>query len=324
MVNVAVIGTGNMGKHHVRNYVEIPGVKLVAIADLNEQARELATKFGCKYYKDYNEMLDTEQIDAVSIAVPTFLHEKIALDVISHGKHVLLEKPIAPTIEAGKRIIAAARKHNVILMIGHIERYNPAILKLKDLIDAGTLGDIMSITARRVGVFPPQIKDANVIIDLGIHDIDIINYLYDSLPTEIYSNSGRALASSRDDYAEIFLKYGKASAFIQVNWITPVKIRNLAVTGSKGYAEMNYITQELIMFATKQLKEQDDFGEIIKFGTPIKLTVDVEKEEPLKKELTSFIDCVKNRRNPEVSPEQALDALNVATRCMSCNDKKEG
>jgi UDP-N-acetylglucosamine 3-dehydrogenase len=314
-VKVAVIGVGNMGRHHARVYSQLKNVKLVAVSDINENVgKEIASKYGCKFYKDYKEMLEKEKIDAVSIAVPTSLHKIVALDAINLGKHVLIEKPIADTVESAKEIIEAAKEKNVKLMIGHIERFNPAVKKLKELLENKKLGDIKTIIIKRVGLFPRQIKDANVVIDLAIHDIDICNYLLNRDPTAIYASAGKALINSREDYANIFLKYGSVDVFIQVNWITPIKIRNLAVTGTKGYAELNYITQDLKIYKTIFSKDET-FEELVMLGHPKEVYIPLEKKEPLKEELESFISYILNDTCP-MPPKNALTALSIANKIM--------
>ncbi|MBW2993530.1 Gfo/Idh/MocA family oxidoreductase, partial [Candidatus Woesearchaeota archaeon] len=161
MLNVAIIGVGNMGKHHARTYSKIEKVRLVAVSDIDEiKGRSIAERYGCKFYKSYNEMLEKENIHLVSVVIPTKFHEKVALDVIEKGTNLIIEKPISDTIMGAERIIRKARENNVKLAIGHIERFNPAVQRLKEIINEGRLGEITSIIARRVGLFPPQIKDA--------------------------------------------------------------------------------------------------------------------------------------------------------------------
>lgn len=313
MINVAVIGLGNMGKNHVRTYSEIDKVKLVAVCDCDEEkGKVIAEKNRCKFYKDYNEMFQKEKIDLVSLVVPTKFHEKIALDVIEKGVNILIEKPITDTIEGAQKIIEKAKQKNVKLAIGHIERFNPAVQKLKEIIDQERIGQITSIIARRVGLFPPQIKDANVIIDLAVHDIDIINYLMGDKPKEIEANAGRALISHREDYAEIFLKYKAASGFIQVNWITPIKIRNLSVTGTKGYAEMDYISQNVLLYESNYKKNFESFGDVVMFSQPNKVEIGLDKGEPLKLELLNVIDAVEKNQEPLITGEVGLEALKIA------------
>ncbi len=312
MINVGVIGVGNMGKHHARVYSSIKGCRLVAVSDINEKAgRDIAKQHSCLYFRDYKEMLN-EQIDAVSIAIPTIYHKEAALACINAGKHILIEKPIADTVESAKEIINAAKRMKVKLGVGHVERFNPAVQKLKQMMNNGELGSITTVLARRVGVFPPQIKDANVIIDLAVHDIDILNFILGRTPTRIHAEAGKALINRREDYADILLKYDGTNALVQVNWITPVKIRSLAITGTKGYAELNYVTQELVLYRSKYERNFETFEDIVKFAEPEIIKIKVRKSEPLKEELKNFIQCVKSKRNPLVSGEDGLKSLEVA------------
>lgn len=316
-MNVAVIGVGNMGQHHARNYSEINEVNLVAVADLNEEAgKAVAKRFECKHYSDYKEMLKSEKIDLVTIAVPTKFHKKVALDCIEKGIHILIEKPIAATVAEAKEIVDAAKKKGIKFTVGHIERFNPAVQKLKQIIDKGELGEITSIRTTRIGPMPVQIKDANVVIDIGVHDIDLMNWFYGKLPTKIMANGGNALNKTQQDYIDIFMQYGKSAGVAQANWITPVKIRKMVVSGTKAYAELNFITQELDLYKSDYSLEYDDFGEfVIKFGQPRdKEVVKLESFEPLKAEIESFIKAIKKDTIPVVTAKEAMDALEIAQK----------
>jgi len=318
LINVAVVGVGNMGRHHARVYSLLENANLVAVSDIDERiGKKIARKYEIKFYKNYKEMLNKENIDTVSIAVPTKFHSEIALEVMKFKKHLLVEKPIASNISEAKKIIKAAKKARVKLAIGHIERFNPAVQKLKEIIKGGNLGKVISIIVRRVGIFSPQIRDTNVITDLAVHDIDILSYLLNQQPTEVFAKGRETLINQREDSAEIFLSYNDISGFIQVNWITPVKIRILSVTGSKGYAELNYITQKIEFYQSKYKKMVDNFGEfVIKFGQPTKKEIKINKREPLFCELESFIECVRQNKEPLVTGEDGLRALIVAEKAI--------
>lgn len=323
-INVAVAGVGVMGQNHARVYSEFKEANLVAVADVNQETGEsVANRFGCKFYNSFESLLDNEPIDAVSIVVPTSYHRDIALLALKRGIATLVEKPLADTRDAALDIIKAAQAQNTQLMVGHIERFNPAAAKLKEIVSERQLGEIMSITTRRVGIAPPRIKDAGVIIDLGVHDIDICNYLLDSQPDNIFASGGSALISSREDYAHIFLQYGKANAIIQVNWITPVKVRILNVTGTKGYAELDYVNQRLTLYQANIDTTYDDYGDfIVKFGKPVTIEAEVQKQEPLKLEIEHFVNCVQNGKRPLVGGEEGLAALEIALKAeQMCNKK---
>lgn len=310
-MRVGVIGIGNMGSNHARIYSEI--ANLVCVSDINEElGKKVSEKFRCNFYKDYKEMLKKEKLDAVSIVVPTSFHKKVALDVIESGVPFLLEKPIADNLDSANEILNKADEKNVKFMVGHIERFNPAVLKLKEILDNFELGEINSIICRRVGVIPPKFRDTNVIIDLAVHDIDIFNYLLNKRPSKLFGSIGNALIEN-GDYADLLLKYGNTNAFIQVNWVTPIKIRLLNVTGSRGYAELNYITQELDVYKSNYAKDYDDFGDfVIKFGKPTKINMDIKKEEPLKVELQTFLNCIKDGKDFPIKGEEAFEALRIA------------
>lgn len=316
-MNAGVIGVGNMGKHHARNYAEIPGVNLAAVSDIEPKiGQPIAKRFNCRYYRDYRELLKKEKLDLVTIAVPTKLHKKVALDSIARGLHILIEKPIASTVRDAKEVVGRAKQKGIKFTVGHIERFNPAVLKLKEMVDKGKLGKITSIVTRRIGPMPPQIKDANVVIDIGVHDIDMMNWFYGKLPNSVVAGGGNALNKIQHDYVDIFLKYGECSGLAQANWITPVKIRKLAVSGTKAYAELNYITQELDFYESEFSTEYDDFGEfVIKFGeSRDKKVIKTANFEPLKAEIKSFIRAIKENSRPMVTAREAIDALDIACR----------
>jgi len=318
-MNAAVIGVGNMGRHHARVYTELPGVKLVAVVDSNDKiGREIAEKYGCQYYPDYEKLLKHEKVDVISVAVPTSLHKQIAIAFLERRIPVLLEKPIADTISNAREIIEVSRKNHTTLCIGHIERYNPVIQELKKLIDNHRFGDIISFGTKRLGLFPSQIKDADVIIDLAVHDIDICNFLTGRRPISVYAVAGKALNSKRIDYASIFLKYEKFSAVLQVNWITPIKIRELTVTGTNGYAEVNYLNQSIKIYKSNYEKTFDSYGDyIVKFGIPHIEEMALKTQEPLKNEIVNFLAAAVGKKSNIVTAEDGLLALEA---CLKARD----
>lgn len=319
-LNLAIIGAGNMGRHHARIYNEMPAANLIAICDTNKsKAGDLAYKYDCAYYIDCLEMLRQSRIDAVSIAVPTHMHTSVALQMMEMGLHVLLEKPIASSLAEAKEIIEKAREKNIKLMIGHVERFNPAVRRMKELISDGRLGEIISINIKRVGGLPPQMKDANVIIDLGIHDIDICNYLLGEQPKKAYGIKSKNVVDAQEDSAVVLLEYAKASSFIEVNWITPVKIRTMDITGTKAFARLDYIKQEIILYENSYINQgpdtYDSFEEFIsRFSLTDVINIGVNKAEPLRCELESFLHCIMNDDEPLVNGEDAYKSLEIALR----------
>lgn len=313
-LKVVVIGAGNMGRNHLRTYSKNEQVELLALADINPEAEKLAKEYDIAYYKDYQKMFDELQPDAVSVVVPTPLHHRIGKDAISRGIHCLVEKPIASTPKEGDELIAAAKKHKVIFTVGHIEHYNPMIQKLKQLIDKKEIGDVTSIVVKRVGGFPAVEPKTDVIIDLAVHDIGVLSHLLDAEPQQVSAHGSKTLHSSQFDSAEILLDFGAASGFIQANWITPVKIRTIAVTGSDGYVEGNYITQELTYYKHNMKKFKDDFKNFVeKFGEPERHFIADTPQEPLANELNAFVEAIQSGDDSKlVDPVLARKALEVA------------
>lgn len=294
-LRAGVIGVGAMGKNHARLYSELPGVQLVGVADADENlAASIGRDYDCKPYADYHDLLN-KNLDVLSIVVPTTLHKQVALDAIKKGINILVEKPIADTVKNADEVIRAARKKGIKLMVGHVERFNPAIMRLKELIDSGLLGKVVSISAKRVGPYNPRIRDVGIVLDLGTHDIDIMSYLYGEKIKEVYASAG-TVVHSHEDHAIITLNFDNGSSgVIDTNWLTPHKVRNLTVIGSQGIAEVNYIEEALRIFDQEWVRDAK-----------------IEKEEPLKLELIHFIDCVQHNRKPLVSGEDGRHALEVA------------
>jgi UDP-N-acetylglucosamine 3-dehydrogenase len=314
MINVVVVGVGSMGRNHARNYYDLKNANLVAVCDSDENsAKEIAALYGVKYYLNHKELIKRERLDAASIAVSTKQHKRIALDFIKNKTHVLVEKPLASNAKDAKDLVREAKKNKVVLAVGHVERFNPAVIKLQELINDGEFGEILAIVVRRVGFFPSRITDTDVVTDLAVHDLDVITSLISRLPISVFARGGGGISNSREDHAEIFLDYGKFGCFIQVNWVTPIKIRELNITGTKGYAQLNYMTQQLEVFKSKyKVKEPKGFEEFIeKYGEPKRKRIRINKKEPLRLELEDFIASVEGNKKPKVIGMDGLIAVEL-------------
>ena len=295
MMKVGVIGIGSMGTNHVRVYSQMPGVELVGIADPDrEKCEEAAKTYNTKAYIDYKDLLG-QGLDGVSIATPTTLHKDIAIEAMKQGACVLVEKPIADTVENAEAMIRAAKEKEVKLMVGHIERFNPAIIALKKEIEKGKFGKIVSISATRVGPSAPRVRDVGIILDLGVHDIDIMSHLYSERVREVFATAG-SVDHKLEDYASILLKFNNGNAgVINTNWLTPHKMRKLSVTGTRGIAYVDNIKPSVEVYN----------------GSP-EIDLKIEKREPLRTELEHFVDCVERDLEPSVSGEDGKEALKVA------------
>jgi len=290
-MKVGVVGAGSMGAHHVRIYREL-GCELAGIANLNPQVKELAKKYETDFYPDYRDLLG--RVEAVSIAVPTSRHKEIALDFLCRGVHCLVEKPIAADLEGAREMTAQARKQRVKLLVGHVERFNPAVQKLKKIIEENILGDLIMISARRVGPFVWRTKDVGAIVDSASHDIDVARYLTGKEPKIVAAKKG-TYRRQKEDHAVIVLDFGQTTATVEVNWFTPQKIRTLVVTGSKGVACLDYLEQKVEVHSSEY-----------------RLLPRIAREEPLKLEIQHFLDCIENDREPLVSGEEGMKTLLVA------------
>ena len=301
-LRVGVIGVGVMGSNHARVFSGLPGTELVAIADPDrKQADFVARTLGCQAVPDGDALLDLN-LDAVSIAAPTHLHRDLALAAIARGVHVLVEKPIASTVDEGREIIAAARRAGVTLMVGHVERFNPAVEAIKDAVRDE---DILSIGITRVGPFPPRMSNVGVVIDLAVHDIDLIRWFTDSDIIEVQPQLSSAVAE-REDIA--LLQFRTASgvlAHINTNWLTPFKARNVTIATRGKYVMGDLLTRQV----TECFGFQPD-------GSYSMRHLSVGYAEPLRSELLAFLRAVRTGSKPAVTGEEGVASLEIATRCL--------
>ena len=316
MLKVAVIGVGSMGANHARVYSELPEAKLVAVVDSRAAVAEnIARRWGINAYTDFQEMLEKERPDAVSIAVPTALHEEATISALEAGVDVLVEKPITSTPEAGLRVIECARKNRRQLMGGHIVRFNPAMQELKKKLTEGMLGRIFQINCRRIGPFPSRIQDVGVIVDLAPHDIDIMRYLTGLNPLRVFAEIEQRLHTNHEDLLLGLLRFPEnISGGLEINWLTPTKVREVTVLGERGMFKVDDLTQDLYFYENVQasgntwsalttLKGVGE-GSMTRFSFP--------RYEPLKAELQAFLHAVESGEPIPVSGEDSLIALKVA------------
>ena len=306
VLRIGVVGAGVMGSNHARVLAGLSGSTLIGIADPDrKQVDFVARSLGCAAVADVDELLDLKP-DAVTIAAPTHLHRDIALACLARGVHILVEKPIASTIEEGHEIIAAARRVGVTLMIGHVERFNPAVDAIKEAIRNE---HILSIAITRVGPFPPRMSNVGVVIDLAVHDIDLIRWFTNSEIVEVQPQLSSAVAE-REDIA--LLQFRTASgvlAHINTNWLTPFKARNVTVA-TRG----KYVTGDLL---TRQVTECYGFQPD---GSYSMRHLSVGHAEPLRSELLAFIHAVRTGSAPPVTGEEGVASLEIAHRCLGEKD----
>jgi predicted dehydrogenase len=324
-LKAAVIGVGTMGRNHARVYAQLEHATLVAAADTDPKALEaIARTYKVQTYTDYEQMLDEAKPDLVSVAVPTRFHREVATAVLKRGVHVFLEKPIASTVEEGQKIVDCSRAMGIKLAVGHIERFNPAVIALKEQLDAGQLGRIFQIHARRVGPFPPRIEDVGVVIDLATHELNLLEYLTGSQVQSVYAEIEREIHARHEDLLTGILKFTDgAIGILDINWLTPTKIRELSLIGERGMFSVNYLTQDLYFYENDYLNGNWEGFPIMGVSEGRKIRHTIMRREPLVAELESFAEAIKNNAEPQISGEEALRAVFLAQRLLESGQKHE-
>ncbi|MDR3640603.1 MAG: Gfo/Idh/MocA family oxidoreductase [Humidesulfovibrio sp.] len=300
MLKVGVIGLGSMGKIHLRNYCEMPDVQVVGVMDVAQgNLDDARQRFGVAGFTTLEELLALE-LDAVSISVPTVLHFEVAMQVIERGVALLVEKPLAATAEQGRQLVEMARLKGVPLMVGHIERFNPAVQRVKELVG----DDLISLSIERVGPFPVRIQDVGVIRDLGSHDIDLLRFLTGS---NFQSVSGVFSASmgKHEDSAVITAKMENGVlGHITTNWVTPFRSRKIRAACKSRFIEANLMTQEV--------REYSPFSNEEKTYN-VREWPAVQREQ-MREELTQFLAAVRDKTPVPISGEDGLEVLTVIER----------
>ena len=299
-----------MGQNHARILAEM-GV-LASVADIApEAAKAVGEKYSVKSYLSYQELLRSG-VDAVVIVTPTSTHEKIAMEAIREGKHVLLEKPMSGSSKNLRDITEFARKRKVTLAGGFTERHNPVVSFAKQSLKGGEFGALITAATRRVSSLPTRIRDIGVVMDLGVHDIDVVQYVVGARAKSVYALGGQGKGMKYEDHANLLIDFeGGTTGFVEVNWLTPMKVRKLALTCSKNFVEVDYMDQSA-MVCSSTFKPFES-GNL--YNVPLELDlrrISIKKEEPLKRELKDFLMAAESGKDPLVTGESALETLKIA------------
>lgn len=327
-VKVAVVGAGSMGMNHLRVLADFDEerVQLVGVAESYEPALKTATsRFHVAGYTDYRLMIEKTHPDLVVVVVPTHLHSEVALNVLDRGIHVLIEKPITRTIDEALALLRLARSRGVKIAVGHVERFNPAIVELKRQLHLNVLGQMFHLHARRIGPFPPRIRDVGVTLDLASHDIDIMRYLTNSEIEHVYAQTQRRLHNSREDLLLGFVRFtNDVLGVLDVNWLTPTKIRELTVTGEKGMFLVNYLTQEVYFYENDySTTTWDTLRSLTGVSEGTMTRLKVQKAEPLRLEYEDIIRAIVDDLLPTVSGEDGLAVLKVVEQLVPSMQQEE-
>lgn len=308
VIRAGVAGVGHLGYHHARNYAALDGVDLVGVADPGEANRlKAAEDFTVPAYSDVKGLI-AAGVDLVSVVTPTTTHAEVVNTLLQAGVHVLVEKPIAPTLHEAETMVALAKTHKCILQVGHIERFNGAVLAFSQAIQAPRF-----IECHRLSPFPGRGTDVSVVLDLMIHDLDIVLAMEHSELVSLDA-MGVAVFSESEDIANVRLRFASGCvANLTCSRISVDRMRKIRIFEENAYLSTDYSAQEVMVYRKKP-------GALPAGANPMEhITIDplpVQKDEPLKLELQSFVDCVRNGTPPVVTGEDGVKALKLAQDIM--------
>ncbi|MCH8859873.1 MAG: Gfo/Idh/MocA family oxidoreductase [Thaumarchaeota archaeon] len=302
-MKVAQIGTGGWGKNHTRILSQL-GV-LTAVCDANkERSKEYSEKYSVNSYDSVDALLDSENFDAAFICTPTSTHSQIANQLIQKKKNVFIEKPLTYLSEEGEDLLELAKKNNVIMTCGYIERFNPAVDLVKNYVKSKKYGELVMLEFHRENRMPLHIKDVGIIYDTSVHDIDTAMWLFDDTPQVVFARAG-SINHEHEDFATIMLGFkDNKVAIISSNWITPTRVRNFNAVCTEGIISSDFISQEV------RIETKND--------TEIPRN---EKQEPLQLEIQNFLGAIEGKNELRVKPEQAVNVTKIAEASLLSSQK---
>lgn len=310
-LRVGVIGVGNMGQHHARVLSRLKDVELVGISDINvELGLDTASKYRIRFFERYHDLL--ELVDAVCVAVPTRLHHTVGMECFQAGIHVLIEKPIAASIAEAESLVNAAAETNCILQVGHIERFNPAFQELHKVLRTE---EVLALEARRMSPYSNRANDVSVVLDLMIHDIDLMLELADSPVIKLSASGSRSSDNSGYlDYVTSTLGFANGIvATVTSSKVTHRKIRTIAAHCRDSLTEADFLNNEILINRHTTANTKADYGQVLYRQDGLIEKVYTSNTEPLHAELEHFVNCVRGGEQPSVGGEQALKALRLAS-----------
>jgi UDP-N-acetylglucosamine 3-dehydrogenase len=311
-ITAAVVGVGQMGAHHARVVSESAGAELVAVVDPSAAAEEVAYRYRARHLMSLEELL-LEPPELAIVAVPTAHHAEVASALIGAGVAVLVEKPIASTPEEAAALVELAASRAVPLSVGHVERFNPAVRELQAKLDAKELGRVFQVHTRRLSPFPVRVGDTGVAFDLATHDLDIMCELAGT-PVRVSAEVDRRAHRSHEDLLAATLRFDSGIiGLLEVNWLTPTKVRQLSVTGERGMFVIDYLNQHLTLYENAHESESwptlDIFDGVTE-GNVVRYAIN--RVEPLRAQLDAFVDTVRGDGALSVSPADGVRALRLA------------
>ncbi len=302
-MKIVQIGTGGWGKNHTRILAQL-GV-LSAVCDANkDKGKEFGEKYSVNHYDSIESLLDSENFDGAFVCTPTSTHSEIASKLIQKRKNVFIEKPMTYLSEEGDDLVQLAKKNNVVLTCGYIERFNPAVAMVKDYVKSKKYGDLVMLEFHRENRMPMHIKDVGIIYDTSVHDIDTAMWLFDDTPQVVFARSGK-IQHEHEDFATIMLGFkDNKVAIISSNWITPSRVRTFNAVCTEGIISSDFITQEVKI----QTKNETEI--------PKK-----EKQEPLLLEIKNFLGAIEGKNELTVKSSEAVNVTKIAEASLLSSQK---
>ena len=302
-MKIVQIGTGGWGKNHTRVLSQL-GV-LVAVCDTDSQkSKEYGEKYSVNHYTTLEDIISFEEFDGAFVVTPTSTHTEIAKKLLEAKKHVFVEKPMTYKSEDGDTLTKLAEKNKVILTCGYIERFNPAVDVVKNIVKEKKFGDLVMLEFHRENRMPLHIKDVGIIYDTSVHDIDTANWLFDDMPHVVFARAGK-IKHEHEDFASIMLGYKNDKvAIISSNWITPKRVRKFSAVCTDAIISSDFITQEIIV-------EKGEESE----------TIQNEKQEPLSLEIQSFLGAIEGKNDQVVKAQQAVNVTKIAEAALLSSQK---
>jgi UDP-N-acetylglucosamine 3-dehydrogenase len=313
-VRIGLIGLGTMGRNHLRLLTGRDDARLVAVADPVAGALEVAgASADAQAYAEPLAMLAEAELDAVVIASPTTTHHPLALAALDRGIAVLVEKPLAATPGEADELVDVAESRGVPLQVGHVERFNPAVLELGRLLDTGWLSTVYAITSRRAGPFPARIRDVGVTMDLATHDVDILSFVAAERPVRVSAETAQRVHQDHEDLLFGLLSFPSGTiGMIDVDWLTPVKRRTLTVVGEEGMFELDYLSQRLTFTRSTDTTNPRLISGYAPTFEGESVDLSLETHEPLAAELDAFLAVVRDGGRPIVDAEDGRWAVLLA------------
>ena len=305
MIKVGVIGAGSMGRHHVRVYSGLSDCTLVGVSDPDPAKQELAEKHGAGFYPDYRALLE-QGLDLITIAAPTSHHFDIACDALDAGCHLLIEKPVTDDVHSASELLSRAQSAGRMVAVGHIERFNPAVMELRQIIESGELGEVLTINNLRVGPYHGRILDTGIVLDLGTHDVDLISYLFGQRADSVFATAQQRI-HNHEDHAVLQLAFpGGHTGIIETSWLAPYRARSIFIVGTQHFALCDLMNKIILVY------EDNPEG-----GNLLAGLREVPSGDALENELYSVVRNVIDGTRPLSTAEDSIYALRVCEAALS-------